>query len=158
MSSPARVKALATAVCVGDLKKVRLLLKSGVPADGADETGDAFVVLAARFAQTEVFDLLLEAGADVNTPELLEWAVDGDGGRRPISMAIVNRVLGEASHTPDTLNAALRIACVSGDLSVVKALLARGADPSAEDPEFGDTALGNAVENGHHAIAALIQG
>lgn len=154
MSSPDRLRMFGQAVATGDAKKVRLLLRAGVSA--ADGEGEPFVITAARFAQADVFDLLIEHGAPIDHPELLEWAVDGDGGRGPVSLHIVQRVLREGATTPADRDAALRVASAGGSADAVDALLAHGASPNAMDPEFMDFPLYNAVLNGHLDIVARL--
>lgn len=68
MTSPDRLAAAREAVIAGNLAKLRLLLKSGVPAD-APLPGSSMLRLAARFGHGEVFDALVAAGARIDDPD-----------------------------------------------------------------------------------------
>jgi ankyrin repeat protein len=140
--------AMRNAIVDGDGAKVRLLLKAGVPAAGEVDRF-AFVSLAAMLCKDEIFDLLLANGASITTPRLLDWAVDGGGGRMRPSTAIVQRILSELTHDTDTLTQALRFAAVSGSVEVVRLLIQQGADPNGLDDQDKDFPLANAVRQGH---------
>lgn len=151
MTSPDRLAAARDAVIAGNLAKLRLLLKSGVPAD-APLPGSSLLRLAARFGHGEVFDALVAAGARIDDPELLEYAADG---KNP-SPAIIARILAEAPPAQSGLDAALRFACVQGSSEVIAALIAAGADVNARDPFHGDCALLNAILHGQEGAAAQL--
>jgi ankyrin repeat protein len=155
MTTPDRLRAMDHAVATGDLRKVQLLLRAGVPAEAGDD--DPFLITAARLAQPEVFDLLVEHGAPLDQPDLLAWAVDGDGGRGEVSIQIVRRVLREGSPSGEQLAAALRVASATGSEPAVEALLEHGAPVDELDPEFRDSPLANAVLNRHvHIVKRLL--
>lgn len=147
MVSPDRIHAMADAIAAGNVAKVKLLLKAGVPASGADRA--PFIVIAAALGAEAIFDLLLESGASIETPELLDEAVDGNGGRETPSASIVRKILVARDHDLPTLTRCLRYACVSGSVNVVQLLLQYGADPNGVDNEFKDFPLLNAVQNGY---------
>ena len=153
--SPDRIRTMVDSIVSGNLKKCSLMLKAGVPAGGRDGR-DSFLALAARFAQDEIFELLVERGADLEEPELLDWAVDGDGGRGAVSLTIVRRILDQAKPDADAINSALRIASVSGNIQVVEELLKHGADPNTYDESYSDFPLRNAVEQGHRNLVELL--
>lgn len=155
MASPDRMRAMHDAIIDGNLAKVRLLLKAGAPADGVLDKMP-FVTLAAMLVKEDVFELLVASGASLSTPELLEYSVDGGGGRLRPSLAIVRRVLEGAAHDPATINRTLRFACVSGSPQVVQLLLAQGADPNERDPQSGESPLDNAVEHGRQEVVEVL--
>ncbi|WP_066530303.1 ankyrin repeat domain-containing protein [Erythrobacter sp. CCH5-A1] len=151
MTSPDRLAAARDAVIAGNLAKLRLLLKSGVPAD-APLPGSSLLRLAARFGHAAVFDALVDAGARIDDPELLEYAADG----KTPSPAIIARILAEAAPAQAVRDAALRFASVQGGGTAVAALIAAGADVNARDPFSGDCALLNAILHGQEEAAALL--
>lgn len=153
--SPARMIAMRDAIVDDDIAKVRLLLKAGVPAVGAVDRFP-FVCLAASLVKEEIFDLLIGNGASITTPELLDWAVDGGGGRLRPSTAIVQRILSEVAHEKETLTRCLRFASVSGSPDVVRLLIEQGADPNGVDQDKCFP-LALAVRHGHaEAVKVLL--
>jgi ankyrin repeat protein len=150
---------MSKAIAAGDVKKVSLLLKAGVPADGQELDGTSFIALAAMRGQTEVFMLLAREGADLATPELLSWSVDGNGGRSSVSNEIVFYLLENIPDlSADELDETLRFACVSGIPEVVDALLRKGANPNGYDGELLSFPLLNAVQQGHEQVVAMLFG
>jgi ankyrin repeat protein len=155
MVSPFRMTAMCDAIKDGDVAKVRLLLKAGVPAAGETDNFP-FLYLAAMLCKEDIFTLLLDSGASVQTPRLLDWAVDGGGGRLKPSLAIVQRILREVPHDKAALTSALRFACVSGNVDVVRLLLSRGADPNGHDEEMNACPLSNAIRHGHAEVVDVL--
>lgn len=148
---------MSKAISSGDMKKVALLLRSGIAADGTELDGTSFIALAAMLGQAEVFMALVAAGADVSEPELLSWSVDGNGGRGPVSSEIVFYLLENLPDLPKAeLDAALRFACVTGNPEIVQALLGKGADPNGYDADLLSFPLLNAVQEGHEALVRML--
>jgi hypothetical protein len=154
MVSPDRMIAMRNAIVDGDVAKVRLLLKAGVPADGEVDRFP-FLRVSAMLCQEEIFDLLLSHGASI-TPGFLDWAVDGGGGRLRPSIRIVQRTLSDVPHDAEALTRGLRFACVSGSVEVVQLLIERGADPNGVDDLHQDFPLSNAVSHGHAGIVQVL--
>ena len=155
MVSPDRMIAMNHAIMDGDTAKVRLLLKAGVPAAGELDRFP-FLFVSAMLCKEEIFDLLLSHGAPITTPQLLDYAVDGGGGRLRPSIRIVQRILSEVPHDTEALTRSLRFACVSGNVEVVRLLIERGADPNSFDDKSKDSALSNAVRQGHAEVVAVL--
>lgn len=143
------------AIIDGDIAKVRLLLKAGVPASGETDCFP-FLCIAAMLVKEDIFTLLVDNGAPLTTPRLLDWAVDGGGGRLKPSIAIVGRILREVPHGRSAVTAALRFACVSGNVDVVRLLLEQGGDPNGQDEEANACPLSNAIRHGHAEIVDLL--
>ena len=156
MTSPIRITAMRNAVISGNVKKVALLLKSGVSADGKSDYNTSFIEHAATAAQTEVFKLLVQNGAELNTPGLLSTAIDGDGGRRQISTDIVMMILDGSDVPHDELNEALRLACNIGNKQIVKKLIELGADVNGYDKVIFTFPLVNAVSGKHVETVKLL--
>jgi ankyrin repeat protein len=149
------MKAMNDAIIDGNIAKVRLLLKAGVPASGETD-GFPFLCLAAMLVKEDIFTLLLANGAAATTPRLLDWAVDGGGGRLEPSLAIVQRILKDVPHDREALTAALRFACVSGNVDVVRLLLQMGADPNGRDELHNACPLSNAIRRGHADVVNVL--
>jgi ankyrin repeat protein len=115
-----------------------------------------FLFVAASLCREEIFEVLLGHGASIHTPELLAYAVDGGGGRLRPSLAIVQRVLNEATHDTDSLTQCLRFACVSGNPEVVKLLIQRGGDVNGVDPQDKNTPLTNAIRQGRAEVVQVL--
>lgn len=124
-----RGRELRRAVRAEDLGRVRKMLKDGVGVNQSQEA--SLACIATRRQNLELLQILIEAGADLET-----------GDRR-------NR----ASRTRTPLQEAAR----KGWLAGLEALLSAGVDLETED-ESGSTALTLAVRSGkHHAARRLLK-
>ncbi len=155
MVSPDRILAMQQAIMERNLKKVRLLLKSGVPANQVynPSLGWSFGNLAARTGDFEVFCCLIDAGADINFKSergssMLHEAVCS----KHASLDIVNKILADSTCDKPDLDETLRFAPEFGNLQIVERLLQSGANPKSTD-ERGETALMQAVIFDQPAIA-----
>jgi len=120
------------------------LVAEGAEIDRRDRNGDRPLDWAARYGETDIVRLLLDAGADVN-------AVDAERG----NVALVNALSGGHIDTARLLLArgaspavaspnrgsALYWAVSSGDMALVERLIAGGADVNARQPMSRETAL-----------------
>jgi ankyrin repeat protein len=127
-----------------------------------DFSSDGFqpLHLAAFFAHANCVSVLLQAGADANTP------AKNASGVRPIHSAVAGRnhdvvrllmdrgaelnVKQHGGWTP------LHAAALHGDAALVQIFLDAGADPATESDD-GKTALALALSNDHLSIAALLE-
>jgi ankyrin repeat protein len=144
---------LTQAAVRNDVAALRQLLDAG---HKADEGGDSWTALiwASRSGSIDAISILLDAGADVNLPDLRETT----GTRRRCKHAILerqpavvgllldrgadpNRGAGPGGRTP------LLLAAGDSDPTILKLLLAHGADPTVEDDK-GATPLSQAVSAG----------
>jgi ankyrin repeat protein len=134
-----------------DLETLRNLLKAGADVNTRRADGATALLWAAHWDQLEMADLLLRAGANVSEAE--------DRGVTPLALACENRSaamvakLLDAGANPNTAQMSgvtpLMIGARTGELRVVKALLARRADVSVAIPATGQTALMWATAAGH---------
>ena len=152
--SPSRLKAMGSAVIAGDARKVRLLLRAGVP-PGAGDGSVTFPEAAAMNADEGMFFLLADAGADTSDPEVLTAAAGGDGRGGPTLARIVDALLGTHRYDQAVLDDALRYACVAGGVRIVRALLDAGGDPNGVDG-LGFFPLRNAVQEGHAEVVRVL--
>ena len=144
---------LTQAAVRNDVAAIRHLLADG---HTADEGGDSWTALiwASRSGSIEAINLLLDSGADVNLP----GSTGDDWNATPLQHAIlqrqpaavrllldrgaeVNRGAGPGSLSP------LLLAAGDTDPTILKLLLAYGADPTVEG-ENGATPLSRAVSAG----------
>ncbi|HEX4215215.1 MAG TPA: ankyrin repeat domain-containing protein [Candidatus Dormibacteraeota bacterium] len=126
---------------------VRLLLERGALADDRFSLGEAV-----EWPDHESLRLLLDHGAMLHRTWSLEAAV-GAGDAVAVTMLLEAAARVEpASRVADRAGSAL-IEAVSGDVSVVEALLAFGADPAARHEE---SLVRHAVRVGNHPVAALL--
>lgn len=148
MTSPVRLKAMQAAIKDGNAKKVALLLKSGVPADagGASPGEGSFLELAAIWGQTEIFEMLLDAGADLDEPGLLGTVTDARGGEDPICTEIFDLLIDRTSPDQEELDDALRYAASGNNLAVIQRLIDAGADPNGTEDTVFRFPLLNAVD------------
>ena len=144
---------LTQAAVRNDVAALRQLLDDGHQADERDDSWTA-LIWASRAGSIEAIGLLLDSGADVNLP-----GSSGDNWdatplqhaileRQPAAVRLLlergaelNRGAGPGSLAP------LLLAAGDTDPTIVKLLLAHGADPTIED-ENGATPLSRAVSAG----------
>ena len=149
------------AAAAGDTERLRSLVAAD-PALANATAPDGFspLGLAAFFKREDAARALLEHGADPSAPSRnvmkvtpLHSAV-ADGGNTAIAKMLIAagaevNVAQRHGWTP------LHGAAATGDVEVVRLLLARGADPHAKH-DGGATALDLARENDHSEAAALL--
>ena len=118
---------LSSALTYGRYKVAELLLKRG--AQRLPSTVEEALIKAVKEGDVTVVTMLLDQGADINTPSCW-WYADS----RP-----------------------LMVASAQGNIPMVTLLLTRGADISLKDEE-GSTAFTRAAEKGHTVIMELLLG
>jgi uncharacterized protein len=143
---------LTRAAIRNDVAALRQLLKEG---HKADERGESWTPLiwAARSGSVEAIKVLLDSGADVNLP----GPTGDDWDATPLQHAILQRqpaavrlLLDRGADLKRGASGSLMplfLAAGDTDPTILKLLLAHGADPSVEG-ENGATALSRAVSAG----------
>ena len=109
------------------------------------------VYIAAQHGHVSALQVLLYAGADLSTRDVIEWS--------PLMVAAW------AGQTEVVLFLSMSLSCISIKLSAqaVALLLSCGADPNDvsaaafEDVPAGSTPLAVALLKGHTSVAALLQ-
>lgn len=150
---------LADAVKKADRAAVRALLKQGVDVNAPHGDGATALHWAAYRNDLETADLLIRAGAAVNTANDLGatplWVACSNGG----GAAIIGRLL-EAGADPNTAlrsgETPLMTASRTGNVDGVKALLAHGADVNATERTRGQSALMWAVAQQHPDVVKVL--
>uniref|UniRef100_A0A6I8PI05 Ankyrin repeat domain-containing protein 17 n=1 Tax=Ornithorhynchus anatinus TaxID=9258 RepID=A0A6I8PI05_ORNAN len=149
----------------GHLELVKYLLAAGCiltticsNVHATTATGDTALTYACENGHTDVADVLLQAGADLEH--------ESEGGRTPLMKAAraghvctvqfliskganVNRTTANNDHT------VLSLACAGGHLAVVELLLAHGADPTHRLKD-GSTMLIEAAKGGHTSVVCYL--
>lgn len=158
MVSPDRIRAMEEAIAARNLKKVRLYLKAGVPADHvyAPSHGWTFANLAARVGDADIFNCLIDAGADITfhggfLGSMIRYAVCTHDS----APEIVDRVLADGACQQADLNSTLLYAPHYASTDNVRKLLQAGADPSYTNDD-GATPLMHAVLDAQSEIALLL--
>lgn len=143
-----------------------LLVERGADVNAKDYRGYTPLHHAAAEAHTKVVELLLGHGADPaarntfkDTP--LHKAAGGAGLHKPAARRAIAEQLIEAGCPVDAVNTpkqtALWHAAARGNLPLMRALLARGADPSIKAQGQQGTPLDAARENGQAAAVKLLE-
>ncbi|XP_041435639.1 ankyrin repeat domain-containing protein 17 isoform X3 [Xenopus laevis] len=141
----------------GHLELVKYLL-AAANVQATTATGDTALTYACENGHTDVADVLLQTGADLEH--------ESEGGRTPLMKAAraghvctvqfliskganVNRTTLNNDHT------VLSLACAGGHLAVVELLLAHGADPTHRLKD-GSTMLIEAAKGGHTSVVCYL--
>jgi ankyrin repeat protein len=147
---------LLAALQAGDARLAATLLLNGAPAAAIDEFGSSALMYAALYSDARTMRMLLDRDADPNHSDnagatALMWAIPHEEKVRLLIArgAQVNVQSKLTGRTP-LLVAAGR----PGAASVVRLLLANGADPDARDVR-GDTILIRAAYSGDPAIVRV---
>ena len=149
--------ALQVAVEKGSLEMVDALLDHGANANNVSlmPQARAPLLIAAEQGNEEIVSRLLEAGANVNFKD-----EQGKTALHYASSREVGKLLLEANAeiTAEDLNgrAPLHEMALRGDYELIEEALFYGADPNKADSN-GRTALLEASQKGHTAVAALLQ-
>jgi ankyrin repeat protein len=161
--------ALHSAAADGAASLVRLLLDRGLPVDGLDFDGRSALVLAVCERKSEVVDLLLERGADLQKVLVPYAQTITLNGRhvRPIDIyspaqwngRIVQTLVRHGLSVETRLapeRPLLTAAVLAGDQETVSFLLQQGADPNVKD-SLGWTGLYYAEIQSRKAIAEILR-
>lgn len=147
--------AFFAAALEGRLDTVGRMVEGGVDVNARDAEGHTALMLAAFNGHVDVLRYLLDAGAGVGLKDrvgrtALMYASTGS------SLITVQELLkhGAPVNEVDAGEhwSALMYAAAEGQHDIVKALLAKGADPTLLDDD-GDTAQSFALQRGHAAVA-----
>jgi len=160
------VTPLALAVTNGNAAITQALLKAGAdPRHPVPATGTPLLT-AARSGNPEVIKALLAAGVNPNEAEetsgqtALMWAAADD---HPSAVKTLLAAGADFSKLSRKNESALFFAVRTGDIALVDAFLAAGADVNGRAPvdepklsPLGDTMLVTAIVNGHFALADFL--
>jgi ankyrin repeat protein len=151
--------ALVQCVSEGDIHAVDLFMKSGFLPEARDKHGVPLLSLAVRAKHRGVVDLLLDAGAGLNS-------VSEDRGYSPLMDAVLNgssellelflRRGADPNLASKDGQTAIVIAAGKGDVEAVRRLLDYGADPDLPD-KLGFSARKYAKLFKNAAITELIE-
>ena len=153
----ARAETLDTAVRHGDLTTVRRLLQEGADANGSEADGTTVLHRAAESGRADLVGALLAAGASARSVNrygvsVLEVACEQG------SIEVVERLL-DAGADPNAAphgEPPVMTAARTGEVSVVRLLVARGARVNEPERWQGETALmWAAIENHADMVRAL---
>ena len=150
---------LMNAALAGDAQRVDDLIQTGADVDAVDDGGATALIRAAAYDYIDIVNLLLAANAD---PQPIS-----NDGRSALSVAVEYKssdvalaLIGHGanpdtylnSNRPEYRRSVLEHAAVTGQTSVVLALIENGADLSVNGPK----ALNAALWQGHSEIAAAL--
>ena len=128
---PIPERALVKAVEKGDREEVLALLKQGALIDKV-WINDTPLETAIFQQNVAMATLLLDKGAKIN-PEDLASAAHGAQGDKDKALAIVKLLIARGADVRANGAEALRDAAIANNLTVVRLLLAKGANPNGQD-------------------------
>src|SRR5262249_50391132 len=164
---------------VADVRMVKMLLDAGAEPEGANQDGQTALMLAIKTGEVAVVDMLIKAGANVNTIEKfhhqtpLMWATaaprnagemvklllakGADVKARALYSDWPSQITSEprAQYRPVGGLTALLYAARDGCADCIEGLIGGGADVNIPTPE-GVTALMLALDNDHNDVAKLL--
>uniref|UniRef100_A0AAG5DLJ4 KAP NTPase domain-containing protein n=1 Tax=Anopheles atroparvus TaxID=41427 RepID=A0AAG5DLJ4_ANOAO len=142
----------------GHTEIVRLLVNTGgAKVNVGDKYGTTPLVWACRKGNAEIVDILLKAGANVDTAGMYSWTpllVAVSGGYQECVTLLLERKPNVNALDKDGMTA-LSIACREGLTEIASALIAVGAYLNVQD-RAGDTPLINAVKGGHRSVVEIL--
>lgn len=151
-------------VKTGDVSGVERSLAEGRNPDTKDWAGWTALAWAALLLKTEVIELLVGAGADIdyvspggkNSGTPLMMAAKKHDGRDTVAQLLS---LGAGVNATDQFGrTALWMAARYGRLDTIELLLAHGADPTLESTDDkARTAIDIARARGHQEVAAILE-
>ncbi|XP_058117079.1 kinase D-interacting substrate of 220 kDa isoform X3 [Anopheles coustani] len=137
---------------------VRLLVNTGgAKVNVGDKYGTTPLVWACRKGNAEIVDVLLKAGANVDTAGMYSWTpllVAVSGGYQECVTLLLERKPNVNALDKDGMTA-LSIACREGLTEIASALIGVGAYLNVQD-RAGDTPLINAVKGGHRSVVEIL--
>jgi ankyrin repeat protein len=150
---------LADAVKNKDKEAVRSLLKQHVDVNTPSGDGTTALVWAAHWDELETADLLIRAGANVNTANDYDitplWEACNNGSGAMVETLLEARANPNAA-LPKTGETMLMRCARTGNTDAVKTLLAHGAEVNAKELQKGQTALMWAIEQRHPEVAQAL--
>ncbi len=140
--------ALVKASRLGDVAKVRELIKAGVKVNARQANGVSALLAASFENELEVAKVLIDAGADVNDVPLglRKWAITAS------SVSIFDQELIKSASRGDT---ALLVSVRRNYPEMAELLLSSGADPSLSNHQ-GDVPIFVAASQGGEKVLELI--
>jgi ankyrin repeat protein len=135
------------------------LIKSGADIESYDKVGLSPLFLAAYFGQTDVADILLEKGANVDFINYIDSTTPLHVAVRGGNTDIVNLLVARKANVNSVTNfgeSPLHMAASLGDTDLVKLLLDSGAYIHAREKIFGDTPLHSAAYRGQTDVADIL--
>ena len=159
--------ALMVAAGEGDVEMVQLLVDNGTDINAQTGSGRTALMVAAGEGHIEVGRFLVDNGADINVEDKNGWtALDlaSWGGDPKIGIAhvevvrsLVERWVAKAGANARTEDGktALHWAVLSGDLAMVRFLVANGAEINAQT-KYGWTVLMQAAQKGDLAMVRFL--
>lgn len=140
--------------------ELAMLIKLGADLDHSTDAEGTPLFAAALHGHLGAVEILLEAGAAVDTPRLADGATPLTAAAHFQHVEVMQRLLdaGAAVDAPRAADGAtpLWVAAERGHVAAVEVLLASGADPSAAGPG-GVSPHAVALERGHHAVADALK-
>jgi ankyrin repeat protein len=165
MATAQKVEDFIFPVFLGKIDEVKRLIKAGVDVNekfswGASRDITA-LVLAVNFGRTEIYNILIDAGADVNIKTtglmtLLHHVAISEGDYKDITELLIAKGLDVNAKTTVIDLTPLHAAAGIGNINVAEVLIKNGADLEAKAHDVHYTPLHVAARNDKKAAAELL--
>jgi ankyrin repeat protein len=141
----------------GHITQVGKMLKLGVNPNVKDRHGDYALDVAEMYGHVDIMKLLLEAGADPDTPGRQTTLIFNCSHTSSDNIKTIKMLLesGVDVNKKDRFGNTALISATRGHIDIVKLLLEAGADPNLKN-DSGDTALITASILGYLKVVILL--
>lgn len=144
----------------GDIEAVKLFLDEKMNVNAVNQRGQTALIRAAEYQRTDVVNLLLEKGADVEfiSGRYARTAMmEAAGAGNCVIIKQLAQKGADINAKDYESNTPLHFACIYGHIEAVRLLIDLGAKPDIQASGLGRTPMKIAETNGHTEIVQILK-